>query len=171
MGRSRLPKPDAPEPKGRHRPSAVRATLDDPPIHIRPTVPAISGCKAKEPFRSRPLRHMQGGTAAFQSQRIFCRKRQESGDKRLRFSPDAAVEKWPLRGSPATSRRCHEPTFPRQSLCSSPMAMGVCLTGSALGVAQLRAPGSCSAPVHFTDGSIDRASRQSIDRRREGSRQ
>jgi hypothetical protein len=26
---------------------------------------------------------MQGGTAAFQSQRIFRRKRQESGDKRL----------------------------------------------------------------------------------------
>jgi hypothetical protein len=70
--------------KGRRRPSAVRATLDDPPIHIRPTVPAISGCKAKEPFRFRPLRHMQNDTAAFQSQRIFCRKRQESGDKRLR---------------------------------------------------------------------------------------
>ncbi len=65
------PKPDEPEPKGRRRPSAVRATLDDLPIHIRPTVPAISGCKAKEPFRFRPLRHMQGGTAAFQSQRIF----------------------------------------------------------------------------------------------------
>ena len=67
----------------RRRPSAVRATLDDPPIHIRPTVPAISGCKAKEPFRFRPLRHMQGGTAAFQSQRIFCRSRQESAGKRL----------------------------------------------------------------------------------------
>ncbi len=56
---------------------------------------------------------------------IFCRKRQESGDKRLRFSPDAAVEKWPLRGSPATSRRRHWPTLPRQSLCSSPMEIGV----------------------------------------------
>jgi len=119
------PKPDEPEPKGRRRPSAVRATLDDPPIHIRPTVPAISGCKAKEPFRFRPLRHVQGGTAAFQSQRIFCRKRQESGDKRLRFSPDAAVEKWPLRGSLATSRRCHWPMLPRQSVCSSPMDISV----------------------------------------------
>ena len=77
-----VPKPDEPDQKGDAAP--VRATLDDPPIHIRPTVPAISGCKAKEPFRFRPLRHMQGGTAAFQSQRIFCRKRQESGDKRLK---------------------------------------------------------------------------------------
>ena len=63
----------------RRRPSAVRATLDDPPIHIRPTVPAISGCKAKEPFRFRPLRHMQGGTAAFQSQRIFLQKPARAG--------------------------------------------------------------------------------------------
>src|SRR6202163_934599 len=68
---------------------------------------------------------MQGGTSTFQSQRISCRKRQESGDKGLRFFPDAAVEKWPLRGSPATSRRRHWPTFPRQSLCSSPMEIGV----------------------------------------------
>ena len=78
--------------KGRRRPSAVRATLDDPPIHIRPTVPAISGCEAKEPFRFRPLRQMQVGTSTFQSQRIFCRKRQESGDKGLMgWSPA-----WPL---------------------------------------------------------------------------
>jgi hypothetical protein len=46
-------------------------------------------------------------------------------DKILRFSPDAAVEKWPLRGSPATSRRCHWPMLPRQSVCSSPMDIGV----------------------------------------------
>jgi hypothetical protein len=39
-------------------PSAVRVNLDDPPTHIRPIVPAISGCGAKEPFRFRPLRHI-----------------------------------------------------------------------------------------------------------------
>jgi hypothetical protein len=37
-------------------PSDVRAILDDPPIHIRPTIPAICGYKANEPFRFRPLR-------------------------------------------------------------------------------------------------------------------
>jgi hypothetical protein len=37
-------------------PTAGRPNLDDPPIHIRPTVPAISGCKTKEPFRFKPLR-------------------------------------------------------------------------------------------------------------------
>jgi hypothetical protein len=38
---------------------------------------------------------------------FLCRKCQELGDKGLRFSPDPAVEKWPLRGSPATSRQRH----------------------------------------------------------------
>ena len=47
------------------------------------------------------------------------------GRKGLRFSPDAAVEKWPLRGSPATVKASPLPTFPRQSLCSSPMEIGV----------------------------------------------
>jgi hypothetical protein len=37
-------------------PTAVRASLDDPPIHIRPTFPAIAECKTKEPFGFRPLR-------------------------------------------------------------------------------------------------------------------
>ena len=45
--------------------------------------------------------------------------------KYLRFSPDAAVEKWPLRGSPATSRRCHWPMLPRHSVCLSPMDISV----------------------------------------------
>jgi hypothetical protein len=36
--------------------SAVRANLDDPPIHIRPTIPAISLCQTKEPFGFWPLR-------------------------------------------------------------------------------------------------------------------
>jgi hypothetical protein len=41
------PKPDEPEPKKRRSPSAVRANLDDPPIHIRPIVPASAGAKEK----------------------------------------------------------------------------------------------------------------------------
>ena len=49
---------------------------------------------------------------------------QEFGDKGLRFSPDAAVEKWPLRGSPGTRCR-HWPTFPRRSLCRHPMGIDV----------------------------------------------
>jgi hypothetical protein len=46
-------------------------------------------------------------------------------DKILRFSPDAVGEKWPLRGSRATSMRRHWPMFARQRLCSSPMDIGV----------------------------------------------
>ena len=34
---------------------------------------------------------------------------QDSHGKDLRFSPDMAVEKWPLRGSPAASKPCHWP--------------------------------------------------------------
>jgi hypothetical protein len=45
------PKPDEPEPKGKSDPLAERANLDDPPIRIRATIPAISECKAKEPLR------------------------------------------------------------------------------------------------------------------------
>ena len=65
--------------KGRRRPSAVRATLDDPPIYIRPTVPAISGCKAKEPFRFRPLRHMPVTEAKPRAAAVFRRAVRDSG--------------------------------------------------------------------------------------------
>ena len=41
------PKPDKPEPKRQDSPSAVRAILDDPPIHIRPILPAAAGAKDK----------------------------------------------------------------------------------------------------------------------------
>jgi hypothetical protein len=51
-----LPQADEPEPEGKSDPTAVRANLDDPRIHIRPTTPPISGCKTQEPFRFRPLR-------------------------------------------------------------------------------------------------------------------
>jgi hypothetical protein len=38
----RHPGPDAPEPYGKNDHSAGRANLDDPSIHIHPTIPAIS---------------------------------------------------------------------------------------------------------------------------------
>ena len=47
----------------------------------------------------------------------------------------------------------------------------VCRTASTVGVAQLRAPGSRSAPAHVADGSIDQVGQRSIRRRRDGSRQ
>jgi hypothetical protein len=57
------PEPDESEPKGESAPSPVPAKLDDLPIHIRPFIPAITECEAKEPFRFGPLRRAQGGTA------------------------------------------------------------------------------------------------------------
>jgi CheY-like chemotaxis protein len=116
-----FPKPAEPEPKGRRRPSAVRATLDDPPIHIRPTVPAISGCKAKEPFRFRPLRHIQGGTAATRSQRIFCRKRQETGDKRLILLPYVSGT-----SNSGCSQVCVRP-FPHFEITRPPLSRPACV--------------------------------------------
>src|SRR5450631_3786317 len=38
--------------KGCTTPSAVRANLDDPPIHIRPIIPASAGAKDKTPLGS-----------------------------------------------------------------------------------------------------------------------
>ena len=38
--------------KGRAAPSAVRTNSDDPPIHIRPIIPAISGWKQKNELGS-----------------------------------------------------------------------------------------------------------------------
>jgi hypothetical protein len=46
-GNGDQPKPDEPEPKGKANPSAVRANLDDPPIHIRPIFPPSAGAKQK----------------------------------------------------------------------------------------------------------------------------
>ena len=72
-----------PEPKGRPAPSAVRANLDDPPIYIRPIFPPSAGAKQKNHSGSGHYGGCNGGTKANRSQRIFCRKCQESGDKRL----------------------------------------------------------------------------------------
>jgi len=67
---------------------------------------------------SRPAQQRNGSSGRLSFRlwfdRIFlCRNWQESGHKGLRFSPDTAVEKWPLRGSSATSRPCHWPMCPR----------------------------------------------------------
>ena len=61
---------------------------DDPPIHIRPIIPAISVCQAKEPFRFRPLRHVpRWHSSSFNCNEFFCGKRQELGDKGIRRRP------------------------------------------------------------------------------------
>jgi hypothetical protein len=60
--------------KAKATPAAVRANLDDPPVHIRPTIPAISGCTADEPFRFGPPRHTQGAHSdSFNRNGFFCR--------------------------------------------------------------------------------------------------
>ena len=54
------PKPAEPEPNRdfeRAPPSAVRAILDDLPIHIRPNLPAAR-CKLNEPNGFEPLRRV-----------------------------------------------------------------------------------------------------------------
>ena len=85
----------------------------------------------------RPSRHRCGGSAdrghyhsgidlmGFFAGCDLTRTCQVPGGKDCAFPRDAAVEKWPLRGSPATSRRCHWRMLPRHSLCLSPMDMSV----------------------------------------------
>jgi hypothetical protein len=70
--------------EGRASPSAVRAMLDDPPIHIRPIVPASAGAKGENPVGSS---HYGAPTIAprlLGRKGFLCRKRQESGDKGLK---------------------------------------------------------------------------------------
>ena len=69
-----IPKPDEPEPKGSTIPSAVQANLDDPPIHIRPIVPAISGCKEKNHLGSGHYGILRLAHHSGRSQRIFLQK-------------------------------------------------------------------------------------------------
>ena len=52
---------------GHTYPSAVRAILDDPPIHIRPDFPAIAGAKQKNPVGS-----SQFGPAMIASPALHC---------------------------------------------------------------------------------------------------
>src|SRR3979411_3359008 len=77
--------------------SAVRAILDDPPIHIRPVCSRKRGCEAQEPlwvqrFSAGPWLH---SSATHKILRTCCH---ESARKRLRFFADRAAKKWPLRG-------------------------------------------------------------------------
>ena len=68
------PKPAKPEPKRQHPPSAVRANSDDPPIHIRPIVPASAGARDKNPVGSQPLRPADHLTTFSRSQGISTQK-------------------------------------------------------------------------------------------------
>ena len=59
------PKPAKPEPNRRRRQnssSAVRAILDDPPIHIRPVCSRKRGCEGKEPCGFNAFQHAHGCT-------------------------------------------------------------------------------------------------------------
>jgi len=67
--------------KGKAYPSAVRAKLDDPPIHIRPVVRASAGVKGKNSLGSGHY-GTQTLLACFLDRKGFLRrKRQESGNK------------------------------------------------------------------------------------------
>jgi hypothetical protein len=56
---------------------AVRANLDDPPLHMRPTIAAISGCKTQEPFSS-GHRGLRGFMIGQYLRRKTCARRQAS---------------------------------------------------------------------------------------------
>src|SRR5580704_13256973 len=58
--RSTAPKPAKPEPNRgakQNSSSAVRAILDDPPMHIRPVCSRKRGCEGQEPCGFRPWLH------------------------------------------------------------------------------------------------------------------
>jgi len=96
------PKPAEPEPNRSFRhayPSAVRAILDDPPIHIRPNLPAHCGCRGKEPCGFSHFGVVIIPPRGFDRHQILLTTRHESVHKRLRFFADRAAKKWPLRGS------------------------------------------------------------------------
>ena len=82
------PKPDEPEPKGKAFPSAVRANLDDPPIHIRPIVPASAGAKDKNPVGSGHYGTLSIAPRWLNRNGFLCRKCQESGGKGLSVRPE-----------------------------------------------------------------------------------
>src|SRR5208282_4622561 len=66
--------------KGNTSPSAVRANLDDPPIHIRPLVPALAGEKDRNPVGSGRYGIQSIAPARLNRNGSLCRKCQESGD-------------------------------------------------------------------------------------------
>jgi hypothetical protein len=79
--------------------STVRAILDDPSIHIRPSLPAHCGCRGKEPYGFSHFGMVIIPPRVFDRQQILLTTRHDSVHKRLRFFADRAAKKWPLRGS------------------------------------------------------------------------
>jgi hypothetical protein len=71
--------------KGSTTPSAVRANLDDPPIHIRPIVPASAGAKDKNPVGSGHYGTLNIAPRLLNRNGFLCRKCQESGGKGLKI--------------------------------------------------------------------------------------
>ena len=69
--------------EGKANPSAVRANSDDPPIHIRPNVPASAGAKDKNPVGSSHYGSRTMASRFFDRKGFLRRKRQQSGDKGL----------------------------------------------------------------------------------------
>ena len=73
--------------KGKPSPSAVRANLDYPPIHIRPIFPASAGAKRKNPMGSGHYGTTTIAQRLVNRNGFLCRKRQESGGKGLTIPP------------------------------------------------------------------------------------
>jgi len=59
----------------------VWANLDDPPIHIRPVVPASAGAEDKNPVGSGHYSILSIAPRGLNCNRFLCRKCQELGDK------------------------------------------------------------------------------------------
>ena len=97
--------------KGSTTPSAVRANLDDPPIHIRPIVPASAGAKDKNPVGSGHYGTLNIAPRLLNRNGFLCRKCQESGAKGL--NPRAYP---PLR--PVRSRYDRPARSPRSAAAS-----------------------------------------------------
>jgi hypothetical protein len=68
---------------GTTSPSAVWANLDDPPIHIRPVVPASAGAEDKNPVGSGHYGMLSIAPRGLNRNGFLCRKCQELGDKGL----------------------------------------------------------------------------------------
>jgi hypothetical protein len=69
--------------KGQTDPSAMWANLDDPPIHIRPVVPASAGAVDKNLVGSGHYGKPSIAPGSLNRNGFLCRKCQESGYKGL----------------------------------------------------------------------------------------
>jgi hypothetical protein len=89
---SQIPKPDEPEPRRQKSPSAVRAILDDPPIHSRPIVPASAAAKEKNHVGS-AIKACQASHHDISIATDFLRRKcQESGDQGLKTMPRKIIQ-------------------------------------------------------------------------------